>query len=254
MENKFRVHCYLFGAITIALSTGTIRGYDALSAPSKHVRVDREFTNQPIPKWQNGFFIARELFRPILFIFNEQGSKIFNEQGSKIREVQITIPGAGRVNLTDAAIAPNGKMAVSGAAISIEGAPAAFIAWLNQAGVIEQIVRTSPFAAYRLCFTEESLWALGWELPPTGERQQLHNILRRYNAAGRLRNSSLSTESIGGLDSGHPSAGGHLISSGTRVGGGNRCAVRRHSRKMAGRWTECCHHWSWVPAFRRRVP
>lgn len=188
-----------------------VSGFDGLPAPNKHVLVARDFLHLPAPKWQNGFFLSRELLAPTFFVFDVQGRKV--------HEGQISIPGVGRIKLTDAAIARDGRMAVSGGAMSREGAPAAFLAWLDPFARVERVVRTSPFIAYRICFTEDgALWALGRVLPPPGEREQLHHILRHYSSQGRLEHALAPTDGMAPSDGKHPAVGGFVVASGNRVG------------------------------------
>jgi len=181
--------------------------------------IQRGFGNKPAPKWENGLLLAYEYDFPPPKVF------AFDRTGRIVTEAAIRLPDASRVVLHGIAAGPGRVLAVSGSAFTDDGRAAAFIAWIGAEGAVERIVRTSPFAAIRLCFTDDGiLWAAGREVTPDFRREPPHDVIRRYDQRGYQIQSLLPSESFARYDSRHPAVLGFLVASKDRVGFYSQCA------------------------------
>lgn len=105
-----------------------------------------------------------------------------------------------------------------------------------------RVVRTSPFAAYRICFDKEgTLWALGRDLRAnTAQGDSPHNVLRQYDRGGRLIRQVLPSDSFPAGPQ-HPALKGLLAVAGDRVAiysttRGEWIEISTASGKVLGRW------------------
>ena len=180
--------------------------------PAGEIIVQRVFANQPLPKWENGFILARDgAENPAPQVY------VFDRSGRPLRSHRVVLPDADRVILREAAISPKGTVAGAGTAVARDGRSAFFIAWLDSAGAIRQVARTSPFSAPRLCFTaDETLWAAGREYLPDRNSKPEYDVLRRYGPDGRLVASLLPRSSFP-ESRWDPARDALLVSSGDRV-------------------------------------
>lgn len=186
---------------------------ESLSAPVAHVVIGQSFADKPVPKWENGLLVG--------FDFDAQPARVYayDRAGRLVTQAAITLPDAARLRLYGVAASRKGVIAVSGSAYSADGAAAAFIAWISPAGAVERVMRTSPFAAIRLCFSpDEVLWAAGREVTPDFKDEAPHDVLRRYDGEGRLLQSLLPRASFQSYDSYHPAVRAYLVASEDRVG------------------------------------
>jgi len=200
-----------YGALVGA--SGIICTAEQLSSPLERLSINYDFGNKPVPKWEHGFLLMRQ--------YDEYPATVlaFDRNGRTVRQANISFPDAVRVILRSAAAAPNGNIAVSGGAWTADGAFASFIAWINAASLVERVVRTEPFAAFRICFDDTgTLWAVGREHTADFRGEPQHNILRHYSSDGQLLESLLSRGSITSYNHMHPAEDAYLTASGDRVG------------------------------------
>jgi hypothetical protein len=214
MARTNRYHLLVI-ALIVSTFPSHLNGAGRLSAPVASSTVARDFGNKPIPKWENGYLVA--------FDNDEMPARVFafSRTGTLVTEAKLSIPGAERVMLTGVAASPSGVLAASGTAQSEGGASAAFIAWISPSGAVQRVVRTSPFAAFWLCFdSNETLWVFGREVGADGHArtEPQHDVLRRYDGEGRFLGSLLARDSFPRYDQRHPVDRGFLVSSNDRVG------------------------------------
>lgn len=225
-----------FVAITAMAAVAAIAA-EQLPAPSEQVSVFTDMNNTNLPKWQNGHLLMWGL--PPLAVLS-----LFDRGGQLRRKTTITIPAAGELTLFNAAVSPGGSSVVSGMALNWEGTTAAFIAWISPSGEIDRVVRTTPFAPYRLCYADdETLWAFGRLLSdPPGSREELpHGVLRQYSRDGRLLRTALSRDSFPSHARPHPATGGFLTVSKDVIGvysvtEKQWVEVSARTGEVAGRW------------------
>lgn len=226
----------LGGTLFLTYAAYTAAGADRLPKPIEEAVVGASFADKPVPKWENGFLVGYD---------NDQVPptvSVFDRAGHRVNEVAVTIPEADRVLLRDAVEAPNGVLAVAGSAIKQQGAAgAAFIAWIAPSGKTLRIIRTSPFAAIRLCFGPDgTLWAAGREFTADFLGEPPHDVLRHYDSEGLFLKSLLPRDSFGSTGGRHPTELAFLVASPDRVGfyttRGREWIEISPSGALLGRW------------------
>lgn len=185
---------------------------EEITATDRRAVLGRNFTNQPIPKWEGKYFLARDLDNPTAFVFDPAGQKQF--------ETTLTVPGSSRVYLRDLAASRGGVVAAAGSAIAYDGVAAGFIAWLSASGRIDRLVSITPYFAQRICFGhDDTLWALVRQPAEPGARTgPEHELLRQYAMDGRLLRALLPKAAFRIRDHRHPTDPSFLACSGDRVG------------------------------------
>lgn len=206
-----------------------------LSAPLSHLAVDGSLAGRPVPKWENGLLIGYDTDPLPARVF------AYDRAGRLVTEAYLRIPGATRLMLRAIAASPSGILAVGGSAYSSEGALAAFIACFGPSGAVQRLVRTSPFAPIRMCFTSDGmLWVAGREATPDFKAEAPHDILRRYDGSGRVIQTLLPRDSFVTHDSYHPAVRAFLVASGDKVGfyspGAREWVELSLSGTVLGRW------------------
>jgi hypothetical protein len=199
----------LAGTATLLLFAHSL-GAQSLSEPVSQVVIGQSFASKPVPKWENGLLVGYDS--------DELPARVYayDRAGRLVTQASITVPDAARLRLFGIAASLKGVLAVSGSAYSAEGAAAAFIAWISPSGVVQRVMRTSPFAAIQLCFSaDEVLWVAGREVTPDFKDEAPHDVLRRYDGEGRLLQSLLARASFHSYDSHHPAVRAYLVAADT---------------------------------------
>ena len=185
--------------------------------PGKQIRLDDVSGGRlvVIPKWENGFFVSFEIpdggTTPAVYV---QGS-----DGRQLTKAIVSLPDAVENGLIDAAVSPQGEVAVTGAASWANGRATAYFMFISKAGKMLQLVRTSPFSARRICFSADgTLWALGYELDDGGMEQASYNLLKHYGRDGVLIKSALPRNSFSLPGHSNPISQSFLATSGDLVG------------------------------------
>jgi hypothetical protein len=92
------------------------------------------------------------------------------------------------------------------------------IVWIDPAGKIRSVVRTSPFAAFHVAFANDgTLWAVGRISNASFEDEPNHDILRQYDAEGRVLRTMLPSGGFSS-DGKHPAYRSFLATSNDRIG------------------------------------
>jgi len=194
-----------YGFVINGVSAG-----EELPAPHRRVIVGHGFGQQPIPKWESGFLLARDESIPTVYVFDRDGRRLWTST--------LQVPNSARVSPRGLAAWADGTVVVSGGAVSNDGALAGFIAWFGPSGAVQKIVRTSPFVAWLFCPTDEgTLWALGRTLAVPGSKEEPpHDILRQYDRNGRFLRSALPRSTFDGQR--HPVPGAFMGAAKGRLG------------------------------------
>lgn len=157
-----------------------------LAQPSRSLALDPgllQAENQAPPKWDRGYVLTFDRDRAIVLATDRSG-RIF-------LRTRVSPPGASHVILNDVSASPNGTFAIAFSAISSTG-PAGFIAWLDHSGNTGQLVQIASGSAELIRFADDgSLWAAVRTGPAFGPESDSYDILRHYDAKGKLIGSAL---------------------------------------------------------------
>jgi hypothetical protein len=201
----------LFRSVMIASVLVSIAAFaEQLSQPERKAIIARSFSGQPLPKWQNGFLVTHDLPEPTVHVYDRSGSEIVR--------TTLALSGSVRTLLSDISITPSRKIAVAGTVDSAEGASAAFIAWLGPDGRVDRVVRTSPFAAFKICFSNDgNLWAVGREHLLDYNEKPEYDVIRIYDGNGQLIRTVLPRTSFA-VRHPHPGSTAFVVASADRMG------------------------------------
>jgi hypothetical protein len=161
---------------------------ESLTAPDFKLTITASWQAQAVPKFQNGYVVAHDpatVLLPRVYLHSRTGVQLM--------QAQIAIPGAYREVIKDVSISSTGIVAVAGKAYTNDGAQAWFIAWVDPNGLVEKVVRTSPFAVEQICFAQDgSLWAAGIQVTTDFKNEEdEYDVLRHYDSEGHFLQSLL---------------------------------------------------------------
>jgi len=120
--------------------------------------------NSGVTRWENGYLIA--------FIFNGTGVvtpskaavEVYGKGGEFVRQAFVWFDDAKLVTVSAATMSRSGKLFVSGATVSQQGAIASFIAEIGADDHIARLIRTNPFSPRLVCSMEDgTVWSYGFE-------------------------------------------------------------------------------------------
>jgi hypothetical protein len=154
-----------------------------LPEPSRGLSIVGFEADRTVPaKWERGFLLSYDFDKSIVLAADRSGQAL---------RAQISPPEASHVFLRDVSVSPSGTFAVAFSAISSQG-PAGFIAWLDHSGSIGQLVQIASGSAELIRFADDgSLWAAVRTGPAFGPESDSYDILRHYDAKGKLIGSAL---------------------------------------------------------------
>ena len=202
---------------------------------TREVELAVSLYHKSVPKWENGLML---LYRHDV---QPPEVSIFNNEGRMLMKAPIVIPEASRVWIEGTAVSPEGIVVVAGPAMKTDGATVGAITWLTNKGNIERVVRTSPFAARRLCFASDgTLWAVGRERSEDGTAEPPHNILRHYDKKGQSIGSFLPSTDFTQYNQEPPAEDSFLMATADKIGlysASSRVFVELdYTGKVLGRW------------------
>ena len=157
-----------------------------VTSPFRTSTMDPEIRTLVVPKWENGSLLAFSVNPPRVYASDDAGHLRFR--------IEISPPGAERVELTDMSAAPNGKFAVAGTGYGAGGAYAQFLAWLAPDGRVEKFVNVENAGIVAICFgPDNSLWTLVREFGSSVDFKEAKNydLIRRYDDNGKLTGTML---------------------------------------------------------------
>jgi hypothetical protein len=219
----------------IVYAAGSYLTAQSLAQHAREVEMAVSLYHKPVPKWENGLML--------LYQYDVQPPEvsIFNNEGRMLMKASIVVPEAARVWIEGTAASSEGTVVVAGPAMKTDGAVVASITWLTNKGNIERVVRTSPFAARRLCFASDgTLWAVGRERSEDGTTEPPHNILRHYDKNGQMIGSFLPSTDFTQYNQEPPAEDSFLMATTDRIGlysASSRVFVELdYSGRVMGRW------------------
>jgi hypothetical protein len=163
---------FLFGAfVLLATSQAPLRAQDngpavsypkALSDTTRRVVFDGAAFSGPstaLPQWDNGYLVAREVqtFQP-----GFPNVRLYDRSGKPVRQDAIWFPGSQRVLIYSATSKPDGGIIVGGSAERADGTATSFIAQLDRAGKMTEVIQTKGFVPANVCQAPDgTVWSFG---------------------------------------------------------------------------------------------
>lgn len=115
-----------------------------------------------------------------------------HDWSGKGERIPFGIPGATRISLRWAAMAPDGGIALVGSASMDDGTAGTFVARVSSDRTQQVVTRVWPYCAIKVVVASDGvLWTFGWVLNEEHDPVE-QNVLRRFDQAGRV----ISTASI----------------------------------------------------------
>jgi sugar lactone lactonase YvrE len=161
----------------------------ALPSPESSVGLAWDFSGQPIPRFKNGFLIGYDSDHATV--------RSFDSGGKLVTQTKLVLPEAAVVSINDVAAWTDGRLVVSASIKSVNGALASAFIYLNAGGTVTRIVRTTPFAAFRIAVsTDGTLWAVGRVHNNNFEDEPSHDVLHHFDANGVFLGSLLASDTF----------------------------------------------------------
>ncbi|MGH9612478.1 MAG: hypothetical protein ACRD4P_05300 [Bryobacteraceae bacterium] len=153
--------------------------------------------------------LLRDGDQPIVTAYDRNGTLRF--------KTNLSIPGVDRLLVRDLAASANSTVAAAVSAMNSAGQVAAAIVWIDPAGRILKVVRTSPFGSYHIAFTSDGhLWAVGRVYDSRFEEVSSYDVVRQYDANGDSVRTALPRTTF--AIKRPPASSSFLIASPDRVG------------------------------------
>jgi len=166
---------------------------------------------KPLVRYENGFFVAYDPADPSVSSFDDSGQPVV--------QLKLTLPEVYRFRPSDAAVAGDGTIAVTGSAYS-DGRLVSVIVWVGRDGKIARVIRTSPFAVFHVEFAGDgSLWTVGRVIDANFKEVPGHDTVRQYDKEGKLTRSLVSLDTFQPRPRNrHPAMGSLLVAGEDRIG------------------------------------
>lgn len=151
----------------------------------------------PIPRFGYGRLVHYGLDGVTVTAYKPDGMMAFSQV--------LSLPEAMAIRIRDVAISSEGKVAAVASAQDRSGRSVSLIVWFGVGGSQIRTVVTSPFAPFKICFSSDGfLWAVGRVHTDSFQTVPGHDLVRRYDAGGKLVQSSLSITDLAPTGKAHP--------------------------------------------------
>lgn len=183
----------------------------ASATSTKIVALTMDTARKPVPRYHFGHVVSRELL-------SIKASRI-DATGKSIETKDVVLPEASAAQAVDAAVAPDGAIAIAASVTNRSGQVQPVIVWFSPAGDPVRVVSTENYATRRLSFSADgSLWTVGRKYDSLLRDVPEYDLLRQYDSSGKLIRSALPRASFSVQRDISPASDAFLVISGDRVG------------------------------------
>jgi hypothetical protein len=148
-----------------------------------------DFSNQPIPRFGAGLLLGYESFAPTI--------RAIDQTGLPVLTATLPLRDAPNARVRDLSAARDGCLVAAISLTGPSGGPSSALVWLHRDGTLRRLVHTSPFSAFRIVAAPDgAVWAAGRVHDAAFNEVPSHEILRRYDAEGRLTAALLTRDSL----------------------------------------------------------
>jgi hypothetical protein len=156
-------------------SAAILSAQTAIPVQSAHI-VSYDFNGQRVPKWNGAALTAIE----------NNTVHSFAPDGRELPPAVLSIPGAARVMVNDAAATADGALVVCGWASDLSGRQTGFLGFIPPDRSTARIVQTVPYIAWMVAAEPDgTVWTRGLDMR-TKTRPKDSTIIRHFDASGRL--------------------------------------------------------------------
>jgi hypothetical protein len=183
-------------SIAVLMSAAGVSGQTVTLVRSGHID-SYSLESQRIPKWNGAALTAIE----------NNIVHSFDQDGQELRVAVVSIPGATRVLLNDAAAQSDGALVVCGSASGRDGRQGGFLSFIPADRTSARIVQTAPYRASMIAVSPDgTVWTRG-KVDTDKMRSKDSTIIRHFDPSGRLLEGfipqdSLSYEELTGIGDG----------------------------------------------------
>ena len=132
-----------------------------------------------LPRWDNGYLVSHEVES---YQAGKSNVRKYDASGQLVLEAAIWFPGSQRVLIYSATVAADGKLIAGGKAEKSDGSFAPFIALVDSAGHLTDVIQTLGFAPLNVCQAPDgTIWSFG--TPGYNDQSEPNpgNTLRHYD-------------------------------------------------------------------------
>lgn len=128
----------------------------------KTLSIQDDLADKPLPQWRDGVLVVLD---------SSHGSRIgitvYDRNGQRTSNMAFAVPGATYVTVRGFSRGTDGAIALCGSLTDGDGRAGAYVGWISAAGTETQVIRTSPFVAWRVAVAADgTIWTQGSELRP----------------------------------------------------------------------------------------
>ena len=154
----------------------------ALSDSTRRVAFDRGAFFGPsaaMPDWNNGYLTSRAVET---FEAGVPNVRLYGASGQMVREAAIWFPGSSRVIIYSATATADGGIIAGGHAEKPDGSAGLFIALINSAGKITNVIQTKGFVPGNICQGPDgTVWSFGGTGYATDSEPNPGETLRHFD-------------------------------------------------------------------------
>lgn len=175
--------------VSLIFTAAGLAQAQTLPAPEKTAAFSESLGELSMPKFAGGQVIVRD--------FAGRAVRVYDSTGQLVRTLHLEIPGAQNIQPGDAAISPDGRIAVACGATDAGGKPTSFLVLFGPDGRITKIAETRPFGVHDIAFAKDgTLWGAGKESDQQYNRVPGSDVLRHYDRDGRLIGTALPSATL----------------------------------------------------------
>jgi hypothetical protein len=155
--------------------------------------IQDDLAGKPLPLWRDGVLVVLD---------HSDGSRVginvYGRNGQRASTLSFGAPGAKHISVRGFNRGTDGAIALCGSMTDQDGRSGAYVAWISADGATTQVIRTSPFVAWRVAFAADgTIWAQGTELRPRGSGEAPRKtfteaiqadaaIFRQFSRSGKM--------------------------------------------------------------------
>ena len=213
--------CFQVLALMICKSAGSLAQAPVDLAVAGSTALPPRPGRQLVSVWSGGAYLMIDDSPSAAPVFTA-----IDRNGKQALRYVFTIPGANHIDVINGRFARgfDGSLALAGSAFTDDSRGSQFVAWVSPDGQRQTVIRTPGFSPFGVALASDgTIWVAGMEVQNAKEVNPNHNMIRRYDRAGKLLaafvpRSSLAIDTDVFDPKWHPGLRSSLVASRDRVG------------------------------------